>query len=201
MSKITSIGNAVFRGSSFESISLPEVTSIGYAAFNGCSNLESISLPEATSIGISAFENCSNLKSINLPKATSIGDNAFYGCSNIQNAIVSDDLTDTTKIPANSSIIKVKDNGNGYTITDIEKKSEDKKILLPSEIGGKPVTDISDEAIEVIKNNSDKVQVDSRSILNILKNENVDISKMDITITPANKTELESYYKQNGPDK
>ena len=223
--KVTSIGEGAFYGCNrLESISLPELTSVAIRSFNDCRSLKNVNVPKTVSVCEDAFYGCSNLKNVNMPKAESIEDYAFYNCTslesiiipkvksivdnsfmgsdNIQNAVVSSDLNvdDIKKIPA-KSIIKVKDNGNDYTITDIEKKSEDWKIILPSKIGEKPVTDISDEAIEVIKNNADKVQVDSRSILNILKNKNVDISKMDITIIPANKTELEEYYKQNNADK
>ncbi len=56
------------------------VTSIGDAAFYGCSDLTSINIPEGvTSIGGAAFYNCSNLTSINIPEGvTSIGRMAFY---------------------------------------------------------------------------------------------------------------------------
>ena len=49
---------------------IPEgVTSIGYFAFSGCSNLTSITIPEGvTSIGYGAFENCSSLTSITIPE-------------------------------------------------------------------------------------------------------------------------------------
>ena len=62
-----------------------EVTSIGWAAFYGCSALTSINIPSSvTSIGGWAFEDCSALTSINIPSSvTSIEPTSFSGCSSL----------------------------------------------------------------------------------------------------------------------
>lgn len=200
--EVTSVGKRAFnRCESLKEISLLEVTSVGEWAFGNCGSLESVSMPEVTYLGNDAFQDCTNLESIILPEVEYVDVYAFYGCNNIKNAVVSDKLEDTTKIPS-ESIIKINNTGDGYKITNIEKKSGDGKIILPSEIGGKPITDISDDAIEVIKNNEDKVEIDGRNVFDILKNKNVDISKMDVkNVTFGNKTALEEYYKQNSAAK
>eukprot|EP00966_Prymnesium_polylepis_P062615 1453148-Prymnesium_polylepis.1 len=61
------------------------LTTIGDAAFTGCSSLASISLPEGlTTIGDRAFDGCSSLALISLPEGlTTIGDAAFNGCSSL----------------------------------------------------------------------------------------------------------------------
>ena len=61
------------------------LTSIGYAAFYGCSGLTSITIPEGvTSIGEKVFYDCSSLTSIIISTSvTSIGANAFSNCNSL----------------------------------------------------------------------------------------------------------------------
>lgn len=61
------------------------VTSIGYCAFYGCSNLKRINLPDSiTSIENEAFKECLNLTDLNIPDGvTSIGEAAFFSCSSL----------------------------------------------------------------------------------------------------------------------
>ena len=65
---------------------IPEdVTSIGYYAFQGCSNLTDITIPEGvTSIGSGAFQGCSGLTTINIPQGVKDIENyTFSGCSSL----------------------------------------------------------------------------------------------------------------------
>ena len=61
------------------------VTSIGYAAFGGCSGLTELTLPNSvTSIGCDAFYDCSGMTELTLPNSvTSIVDYAFSECSGL----------------------------------------------------------------------------------------------------------------------
>ena len=67
-------------GKTDKSYNIPDsVTSVGWYAFSGCSNLTSITIPESvTEIGWYAFSGCTSLKSITIPNSvTSIGEYAF----------------------------------------------------------------------------------------------------------------------------
>ena len=62
-----------------------DVSSIAFAAFQGCYHLSSLSIPNSvTEIGEMAFYYCNSLKKITIPRSiTSIGDSAFGECGDL----------------------------------------------------------------------------------------------------------------------
>ena len=85
---VTSIGYDAFYGcTDLTSITLHDgISNIGGSAFMNCTGLTSINIPDAiTSIEPETFRNCRGLTSILIPKGvTSIGGYAFYGCINLR---------------------------------------------------------------------------------------------------------------------
>ncbi len=96
-SSVTSIGSAAFRGcTGLTSITIPSsVTSIGVTAFYGCTGLTSITIPNSvTSIGEWAFSVCTGLTSVTIPSSvTSIGKNAFNGCTGLTSITIPSSVT------------------------------------------------------------------------------------------------------------
>ncbi len=74
---LTTVGTNAFEYSSIESISAPNVTSIGTNAFADCYDLESVSFPQLTELSLGIFKNCTSLTTLNAPLITSIGANAL----------------------------------------------------------------------------------------------------------------------------
>ena len=83
--KVTAIGSAAFKGTSLNSITIPEgVTSIWNDAFNECQSLTSVKMPKTLKyIGVRAFYNCSKLNNISLRNTKSCGNEAFSGCESL----------------------------------------------------------------------------------------------------------------------
>jgi len=98
---VTSIGSAAFGGcSSLTSVSISEgVTSIDSYAFGGCSSLKSVTIPPSvTNVGEQAFAYCSELTSVTIPEGvTSISDFAFWDCSGLTSVTIPSSVTSIGK--------------------------------------------------------------------------------------------------------
>ena len=91
-SGVTTVGSAAFPGcSSLTSVSIPQsVAAIGDEAFFGCKSLTDVTIPEgAASIGRQAFSGCTELTSVSIPwTVTSMGELLFYGCASLSSISV-----------------------------------------------------------------------------------------------------------------
>jgi hypothetical protein len=94
---VTSIGYMAFDYcTNLKSITIPSsVTSIGNRAFNECYDLTSIVIPSSvTSIGREVFSKCRSLTSVTIPSSvTSIGNMAFSGCGSLASIEIPSSVT------------------------------------------------------------------------------------------------------------
>ena len=94
---VTSIGFAAFKGcSGLTELTIPgSVTSIGNNTFKGCTGLTELTIPgSVTSIGNSAFSSCSALTSVTIPNSvTSISNSTFEYCSGLTSVTIPNSVT------------------------------------------------------------------------------------------------------------
>lgn len=71
------------------------VTSIGWDAFHGCTDLTELTIPNSvTYIGVEAFHGCTGLTELTIPNSvTSIGVEAFNGCTGLTKLTIGNSVT------------------------------------------------------------------------------------------------------------
>ena len=162
---VKNIEQYAFNGcGNLEEVTIPEgVTSIGKSAFAYCSSLKQVIISDGVEIiGRSAFDSCSSLTEVTIPKSvTSIEYAAFDNCDALTTVHYGGSKTDWGKISIGSDndpltkaeiICAIQEsNGFAYTVTGDEATitgytGSAKNIVIPSELGGKPVTAIADKA-------------------------------------------------------
>ena len=148
-----------------------EATITGYTG-----SAESLVIPSelggkpGTEIGAMAFSYCSSLTEVTIPKSvTSMEDRAFYECKALTTVHYGGTQEDwdalkknigeenTPLLNANIICAIQESNGFAYTVTGDEATitgytGSAENIVIPSELGGKPVTAIADKAFEGYKN-------------------------------------------------
>lgn len=144
-SGVTSIGNAAFKGcTKLSNISLPStITSIGKEAFQNCTALTSISIPNSvTSIGGSAFWGCEGLTSIEIPNSvTRIGEMAFAYCGNLSSVTMGNGV-ETIETAAFQSCIALTSFSIPNSVTSLGQTVFELCENLQSVVIGSSVTDL-----------------------------------------------------------
>ena len=169
---VTEIGRFAFAHcDSLTEVTIPEgVTSIGDSAFSSCSSLTKVTIPKSvTSIKAGAFAYCSSLTKVIIPEGvTSIGPGAFDDCGALATVYYGGTQEDwdalkknigegnTPLLNANIICAIQESNGFAYTVTGDEATitgytGSARSLVIPSELGGKPVTAIADKAFKGYK--------------------------------------------------
>ena len=89
--------NLYLNGTLVTDLVIPEgVTTIKFAAFNGCSSITAVTLPSTlTTLETAAFKGCSSLKTIVLPESVnSVGTLAFANCGALTGITLSGSITE-----------------------------------------------------------------------------------------------------------
>ncbi len=165
---VTSIREYAFaRCDSLTSVTIPDsVTSIGKEAFFDCKSLTSMTIPDnVTSIGGRAFYQCEGLSSVAIPDSvTSIGEGAFALCNNLTEIYYAGTQSQWENLISNVYVFDREDftvhyneaynweelytytTENGETAIIKCDKSVSGSVVIPSKLGGYPVTSIEEEA-------------------------------------------------------
>ena len=148
-----------------EEVTIPGgVQRTGNYAFAYCTRLKQVIISDGVEIiGTSAFYGCSSLTEVTIPKSvTSIEYEAFTDCDALKTVYYGGSQTDWGKISIGSENDPLKNapniifaiqesNGFAYTVTGDEATitgytGSARSLVIPSELGGKPVTAIADKA-------------------------------------------------------
>ena len=163
---VKNIEQYAFNGcNNLEEVTIPGgVQSTGDHAFAHCSSLKQVIISDGVEIiGRSAFDGCRSLTEVTIPKSvTSTEWGAFADCDALKTVYYGGSQTDWGKISIGSENDPLKNapniifaiqesNGFAYTVTGDEATitgytGSAKNIVIPSELGGKPVTAIADKA-------------------------------------------------------
>ena len=163
---VKNIEQYAFNGcGNLEEVTIPGgVQSTGDNAFAHCSSLKQVIISDGVEIiGRSAFDGCRSLTEVTIPKSvTSIEWGAFADCDALKTVYYGGSQTDWGKISISSENDPLKNapniifaiqesNGFAYTVTGDEATitgytGSARSLVIPSELGGKPVTAIGEKA-------------------------------------------------------
>ena len=161
--KVTGIGNRAFQNStSLTNATIPDgVTHIDECAFQGCSALTDLVLPDSvTYIGYKVFFDCPSLKTVTIPASvTDIGEYAFgyHDDDNWNLAKIDGFKINYTKNTwghyyakqngfSDEPCLVAELNEDGTTLKISKYAGNDTEYVIPSEIDGKKVTSIGNDA-------------------------------------------------------
>ena len=81
---VTTVGQSAFNNVPIESISMPNVTSLGVNAFSACKSLKTVEMPNLKEMENRPFYNNESLTSVTVDESCSIPAGAFDGCTSLK---------------------------------------------------------------------------------------------------------------------
>ena len=159
---VQSIGSFAFSNcSNLTEVNLPkQMSKIEYYAFNNCNNLKKINIPDGVSkIEQSTFYDCYNLEEVSIPSSVkSIENRAFYNCEKLTSIYFNGtkDAWNKVKIGTeNDSIESIEPHVKEFDYLSYDDRisishwdSNATSAVIPEEVDGLPVTEISSDAFQ-----------------------------------------------------
>lgn len=192
LDKLTNIPEGAFSNSAVSSISLGNVTSIGYKAFSecnaltnieinklenmpdgafkGCVSLSTVEIHNLSHIPTGAFSTCENLCLVNIPDAKTVGSNAFENCVSLVSVNLESAETVYSNAFSGCNMLSVLSLPSMMKFEDAIYAQKEPKILFPSNLEAFSATKMKKTVPYMFKNAKKLRYIYLNSATNIAEN-------------------------------